>query len=80
MSRFGAKLKELRESAGLTQGELAKKAGLSLKAVAHWEQGLREPAWSNVQTLAAALGVKCAAFEQAAQTRKPTGRARPKRK
>jgi transcriptional regulator with XRE-family HTH domain len=61
-SRFAARLKELREAAGLTQMQLADAAGLSQRAVSHWEQGLREPAWSNVVAMAEALGVDCRAF------------------
>src|SRR5262249_43828272 len=55
---FGAKLKELRMAAGWTQAQLAEKANISQRAVSHWEQGLREPSWSNVLALADALGVR----------------------
>ncbi len=61
---FGARLKELREAAGLSQKALADKAGLSQRAVASWELGEREPLWSKVVLLAKALGVDCRAFEQ----------------
>lgn len=63
MGGFAGRLKALREKKGLTQKALADIAGLSLKAVAHWEQGLREPSWGHVQALAAALGVDCRAFQ-----------------
>jgi transcriptional regulator with XRE-family HTH domain len=59
---FGIRLKELREAAGLTQDELAERAGLYKFSVAKLEQGVREPVWSTVLTLAAALGVNCLAF------------------
>jgi transcriptional regulator with XRE-family HTH domain len=55
-------LKQLREDAGLSQGELAEKAGLNLWGVAKLEQGVREPTWNTVLVLAAALGVDCNAF------------------
>src|SRR5262245_50609758 len=59
---FGQRLKELREQTGLTQQGLAEKAGLSQRAVSHWEQGLREPSWSMVLALCSALGVDCTTF------------------
>lgn len=61
---FGARLRELREAAGLTQKELAAKAALSQRAISHWEQGLREPVWSSVLALAEALDVDCRSFQQ----------------
>ena len=77
-TRFAARLKELREKAGLTQKQLADAAGLSQRAVSHWEQRVREPAWSNVVALAEALGVDCTAFtQQPATGREPAGRGRP---
>src|SRR5436305_1708171 len=63
---FAIKLKALRESAGLTQEELAQKAGLHVGAVFKLEQGRREPTWATVQTLCKALGVNCQAFEDEA--------------
>lgn len=74
MDGFADRLKALREKKGLTQKALANLAGLSLKAVSHWEQGLREPSWSNVQALADALGVDCRAFQV-----KPSRTAKAKR-
>jgi transcriptional regulator with XRE-family HTH domain len=59
---FGVRLRELREAAGLTQARLAERAGLHPQGVVKLERGEREPAWSTVQLLAAALGVSCAAF------------------
>ena len=65
---FGARLKELRERAGLTQPELAEKAGMNRFGIAKLEQGAREPTWATVQALARALGVNCTAFEDAVST------------
>jgi transcriptional regulator with XRE-family HTH domain len=59
---FASRLKELRENAGLTQDELAQRAGLYKFSVAKLEQGVREPVWSTVLALARALGVNCLAF------------------
>src|SRR4051812_43980749 len=65
MSSFGDRLKSLREDAGLTQVDLAVKAGMHRFGIAKLEQGVREPSWATVQSLAKALGVSCSAFEVA---------------
>lgn len=59
---FAKALKRLREQAGLSQAQLAEKAGLNVFGVAKLEQGVREPGWSTVLKLASALGVECTAF------------------
>lgn len=74
---FAFRLRELRKAAGLTQPELAERAGVSAKAIANLEQGIREPAWSSVLALAGALGVDCSAFQQPPTNVIPTGRGRP---
>jgi transcriptional regulator with XRE-family HTH domain len=63
-SSFGARLRQLREKAGLSQRELAERAGMHQFGVAKLEQGSREPAWATVQALAGALGVNCLAFSE----------------
>jgi transcriptional regulator with XRE-family HTH domain len=73
---FGARLKQLREAAGLTQGGLAERAGLHKLGVAKLEQGLREPTWATVQALARALGVSCSAFEGAGEGAPPAPKLR----
>jgi DNA-binding XRE family transcriptional regulator len=60
---FAARLRELREGAGLTQAALAERAGVHSLTVAKLEQALREPTWATVEALARALGVSCTAFE-----------------
>ena len=53
---FGARLKELRESAGFTQEELATIAGLSVNAISALERGeRRRPHPETVRALSAAL-------------------------
>jgi transcriptional regulator with XRE-family HTH domain len=59
---FAERLKRLREAAGLTQPELAGRAGMNRFGVAKLEQGVREPSWGTVQALARALGVDVNAF------------------
>lgn len=56
-STFGARLRELRDGAGLTQQELAEKAGMLPAALARLERGERSPLWETVLKLAAALQV-----------------------
>jgi putative transcriptional regulator len=77
MPTFAEKLKQLRESAGLTQAGLAQKTGLSLGVVRDYEQGRKEPAMRSAFKLAEALGVSCEAFkdciaEEAPAPKKPT--------
>ncbi|MCQ5025489.1 helix-turn-helix domain-containing protein [Oscillibacter valericigenes] len=46
------RIKELREAAGLTQRELAKRLGVSGPAVAQWETGENRPSTANLARLA----------------------------
>lgn len=62
--KFAARLRELRQAAGLTQRGLADKAGIAYGAVCALEQSLNGPTWVTVLALAAALGVDCTAFNQ----------------
>jgi transcriptional regulator with XRE-family HTH domain len=61
-SHFGRNLRELRERSGLTQAQLAERAGLHPQGVVKLERGEREPAWATVVALAEALDVDCRAF------------------
>src|SRR5215210_4825961 len=55
---FGERLRRLREEVGLTQEELASKAGLTAKAVSALERGeRRRPYPHTVRSLAEALGL-----------------------
>src|SRR3712207_166415 len=55
---FGERLRQLREGAGLTQEELASRAGLTAKAVSALERGERKrPYPHTVRSLADALGL-----------------------
>jgi transcriptional regulator with XRE-family HTH domain len=60
---FGGRLKQFREAAGLSQAQLAERAGLHLHGLTKLEQGYREPSWASVLALAHALGVSVAAFD-----------------
>ena len=50
-------LRLLREQAGLTQTEMAKKAGVPFRSYQNWEAGSREPRIQALAAVAAALGV-----------------------
>ncbi len=55
---FGARLRRLREVAGLTQEELAERAGLTAKGISDLERGRRRrPYPHTVRSLADALGL-----------------------
>jgi transcriptional regulator with XRE-family HTH domain len=62
MPTFAEKLKALREKAHLTQTQLAEASGLPLGSIRNYEQGQREPYWTVIFKLAAALGVSADAF------------------
>jgi transcriptional regulator with XRE-family HTH domain len=65
-SGFGKRLCQLREDEGMSQGELAKRAGVNLMTVSRIERGVNEPTWPVVLALAEALGVSCEAFRDVA--------------
>lgn len=55
---FGQRLRELRAAAGLTQAQLAERAGVPHSYYGDLERGRRpNPQWDTVRRLAAALGV-----------------------
>jgi transcriptional regulator with XRE-family HTH domain len=82
MSAFAKRLIELRHASGLSQYELAKRAGLTRQAMSLLELGQREPNWATVQRLAKALAVSCEAFmdRRASTDEKKPKRSRPKKK
>jgi transcriptional regulator with XRE-family HTH domain len=75
-SWFAARLRELRERAGLTQQQLADRAGLKLGGIRDLEQERNKPMWETVLALAGALGVDCNAFATEPTT---SAEERPKR-
>jgi transcriptional regulator with XRE-family HTH domain len=62
--KFKDLLRELRKNAGLTQEELATKAGVPLTSLRGHEQGQRIPSWASVVKLARALGVSTDVFSE----------------
>lgn len=57
MEGFGKRLKELRQTAKITQSDLADKLNLHPQTVSKWERGLSEPDIAQLGELAAALGI-----------------------
>lgn len=58
MLSIGDNIKKLRELYNLSQGDLAKIAGVSDKAVSTWERGAREPRMGAIQKIAEHFGLK----------------------
>jgi transcriptional regulator with XRE-family HTH domain len=54
---FAARLREARESRGLSQADLAEKTGFQPSAISHFENGRREPSFDTLKTMAEILGV-----------------------
>lgn len=54
---LGARIAKLRQSAGMSQAELAKSINVSVSAIGMYEQGRREPAGDVLIALARELGV-----------------------
>ena len=54
---FPERLRSAREKRGLSQGQLAKRAGFQASAISHFETGSRKPSFDNLRRLADALEV-----------------------
>ena len=54
---IGARIKQLRDSAAMTQSELGKFLGVTDRAVSTWELGLAMPRMGKVQKMADRFGV-----------------------
>lgn len=63
MKAFSRRLRELREAAGLSIPELAKKADVVPQTIHKLENGERSPGFEIVRRLATALGKKLRDFE-----------------
>jgi len=54
---FGARIRIMRKSLGLTQADLAKKIGVTKQAITTYETGIREPSFRNLIKLSRVLNV-----------------------
>jgi transcriptional regulator with XRE-family HTH domain len=59
---FANRLRSIREAAGLSQYEVARRSGLSRETLSKLEKGDREPSWGTIQLLALVLKVPCTEF------------------
>jgi transcriptional regulator with XRE-family HTH domain len=57
-ARMAIRIKSLRERRGMTQAQLAEKAGVSRTYLARLETARQDPTLSTLEKLAKALGVK----------------------
>ena len=62
MDNLGNTIRELRQSKGLSQAELAERIGKKRSAVGNYESGTREPDLETLRALAEALNVSVAAL------------------
>jgi DNA-binding XRE family transcriptional regulator len=76
--RFGELLRQLRKDAGLTQEDLAKRAGIPLPSLRGHEQGQRSPSWASVVKLARGLGVSTGRFDECDEVRSEPTPKRPR--
>lgn len=61
---FAEKLRELRRQRGLSQEDLAARAGIPEEAILQYEHGLKEPRWTRFIRLVRALEASVAEFEE----------------
>lgn len=81
---FAAKLRELRDAAGLSEAKLAEASGVSYAALHDYGLGRRKPSFEAVVKIAHALGTTCEAFSacydvadgDGVKPKKPRGRPR----
>lgn len=70
---FAAHLRKLRESRGISQGELARRARVERNTVWRYESGdIKQPKMDVLERMAAALDVDVADLVQATPERRPT--------
>ena len=54
---FGAKMRRLRDAAGLSQEQLGERCGMHLSAISRLERSLRDPQLTTIARVAGALDV-----------------------
>lgn len=70
MSFSGKRLQTLRQTAGLSQAQLAAKAGMSVRSLQNWEIDRSKPKVDALLALAEALGVELADLAGLTKTKK----------
>lgn len=68
---IAARLLKLRGDMGLSQAELAKRAGVSVKAIQDWEEGRNDPQPDELTQLAKGLGLGREVLMLAEETNHP---------
>jgi transcriptional regulator with XRE-family HTH domain len=58
IKEFSKILRENRKQRGISQNELAKKAGFTKRAIQYWEKGAKSISLENADRLLTALGVE----------------------
>src|SRR5262249_569986 len=80
---FGRRLRKARIAAGLSQGGLGGRIGLTRQSISYLELGEREPSWETVRLLARVLGVSLDEFDvndlQLPEPPAPRKRGRPRK-
>ena len=79
---MGVRLQRLRKAAGLTQAELAERAGVPLRSLLNWEQDRRQPRLDAALGLARVLSVQVEELVKGVaprDERPPAKRGRPSR-
>jgi transcriptional regulator with XRE-family HTH domain len=71
---FSDMLQKFREGKGMTQAELAKRAGVSIRTIQSWEQGHRAPVSPDFFRVIKALGVSADDFASASIGKRSTKR------
>ena len=64
---FGEKIKHLRNSMGMSQGELAKRSGLAQSSISYIESGMKKPNIDTITALANALEAHIATLFDSSQ-------------
>lgn len=68
---LGEAIRELRGKSGLSQEELAHRAGVTTGTFSVIERGRSNPTWGTVKSIARALGVPLAELAAQAEKREP---------
>lgn len=76
---FAEVLKKLRTEAGMTQEQLAERAGIAISSLRNHEQGHRAPSWPAVVKLARALGVKADVFSECDEVKEEQPASKPRK-